>query len=92
MLWRKKMPAIMQYKALLTIDLLLNAAASKPLSPDLNLIGETPVQSDSRAPELTGNWQKRENTEHRDIDEDLEIHELMEDIKRYIRSIDISSL
>ena len=82
----------MQYEPLFTNDLLLNPAESGTLPHGLHLIGETPVQSDSRSPELTGSWQKRENTEHGDIEEDFKIHELMEDVKRYIRSIDISSL
>jgi len=86
------MAEIMEYMVLFTTDLLLNPTESGTLPDGLHLMGEAAVQSDSRSPELTGNWKKRENTEHRDIEEDLEIHELMEDIKRYIRSIDITSL
>ncbi|NIQ87916.1 MAG: hypothetical protein GWN93_02025 [Deltaproteobacteria bacterium] len=48
--------------------------------------------AESRSPQLTGNWQKRENTDHSEVEEDVRLHELMEDIKRYIRSIDVNTL
>jgi hypothetical protein len=41
---------------------------------------------------LAGTWEKRENTEQNDTDEDLRLNDLMEDIKRYIRSIDVGNL
>jgi hypothetical protein len=41
---------------------------------------------------LAGNWNKRENSDHSDVEEDVRLHEVMEDIKRYIRSIDVNTL
>ena len=63
-----------------------------PLSHGFHLAGEKVAHSESRSPQLAGNWHKRENTDHADVEEDLRLHELMEDIKRYIRSIDVSTL
>ena len=86
------MPAIQEEKVLLTSELLNNPTESKPLSPEFNLAEETAGHSDSQSPRLTGNWQKRENTEHSDSEDDIKLHELMEAVKRYIRSIDVSNL
>ena len=76
----------------LAIELLLSLKESEPLSHGFHLIGETAAQPDTQSPRLTGDWQKRENTEHSDTEDDVKLHELMEDIKRYIRSIDVSNL
>ncbi len=67
----------------------IDSMQSGPLSPDFHLAEGRPNHSE---PQLTGNWQKRENTERSDVDEDRELHQLMEDIKSYIRSIDIGNL
>ena len=85
------MPAIL-HMIKLTHGLLLNPAESKPLSHGLNLLEEAPSQPDARSQRLSENWQERKNTEHRDSEEEGKNHELMENIKRYIRSIDISNL
>jgi hypothetical protein len=71
---------------------LLNMMRSSPVSQGFQLAGEKVGHSESRAPQLTGNWHKRENTGHSDVEEDLRLHKLMEDIKRYIRSIDVTTL
>ena len=63
-----------------------------PLSHGLNLASETVGHTESRSPQLAGNWHKRENTDHSEVEEDVRLHELMEDIKRYIRSIDVNAL
>jgi hypothetical protein len=86
------MPAIIQKNGVLILDLLVNPMQSRPLSHSFHLAGEKASHSESQSPQLTGNWRKRENTEHSDADEDVQLHKLMEDIKRYIRSIDISNL
>ena len=86
------MPAILEEKSLPTSELLNNPTEPKPLSPEFHLAEETAGHSDSQSPRLTGNWQKRENTEHSITEDDVKLHRLMEDIKRYIRSIDISNL
>jgi hypothetical protein len=70
----------------------LDSMQSGPLSPDFHLAEGRPSHSEPQSPQLTGNWQKREHTERSDVDEDRELHQLMEDIKSYIRSIDIGSL
>ncbi len=86
------MPAITQENAAMTHELLSEPMQLRPLTHGFHLAGEKKSHSETESPQLTGNWQKQENTEHSDADEDVQLHELMEDIKRYIRSIDISSL
>lgn len=86
------MPAILQEELLLTTELFLNNTELRPFEPNYHLSGEITGQPDSQSPQLTGNWQKRENSEHRDTEDDVKLQELMEEIKRYIRSIDISNL
>ncbi len=86
------MPAISHVEILPTTERLVMLMESEPLSQGFHLPRETAGQSDSQSPELTGNWQKRENTEHSDSEDDIKLHELMEAVKRYIRSIDVSNL
>ena len=69
-----------------------NSMQTTPLSHVFNLAEEKQSHLEPQSPQLADNWQKRENTEQIDAKEDLELHKLMEDIKRYIRSIDISNL
>jgi hypothetical protein len=71
---------------------LFNPMRSSPLSHGLDLAREKVGQSESRSPQLAGNWHKRENSDHREVEEKFRLHELMEDIKRYIRSIDVNTL
>ena len=71
---------------------LFNLMRFSPLSHGLNLASETVGHTDSRSPQLAGNWHKRENSDHSEEEEDVRLHELMEDIKRYIRSIDVNTL
>ena len=71
---------------------LFNPMRSSPLSHGFQLSRERVDHSESRSPQLAGNWNKRENTDHSDGEEDVRLHELMEDIKRYIRSIDVNTL
>ena len=84
------MPANLSEYGVLRHDVCLDPVQSDPLSPHFHLAGGS--HSGPRSPQVTGNWQKRENTERPEADEDLELHRLMEDIKRYIRSIDIGNL
>jgi hypothetical protein len=71
---------------------LLNPLNSNPFSHGFYLSGESASHSESEQHDLTNTWKDSENTEHSDADEDIMLHEFMEDIKRYIRSIDISDL
>jgi len=86
------MSTSLQDKVRFTLELWLNPTGSNPLSHGFHLTREAAAQSDSRSPQLTGKWQEGENTEHSDTEGDVRLHELMEDIKRYIRSIDIGDL
>lgn len=86
------MSANLQDKVRFTLDMWLNPTGSDPWPHGLHLTREAAGQPDSRSPKLTNKWQERENTEHSDTEDDVKLHELMEDIKRYIRSIDISNL
>jgi hypothetical protein len=75
----------------------IDAAALIPVQPNpfaqgFHLNGETISHSESTSPKLTRSWEDQENKKPGDTDEDVELHQLMEDIKRYIRSIDISDL
>ncbi|MGD8434930.1 MAG: hypothetical protein PVI73_12520 [Syntrophobacterales bacterium] len=65
---------------------------ASPLSHGFHLASEQVGHAESRSPQLAGNWHKRENTDHSEVEEDVRLHELMEDIKRYIRSIDVNTL
>jgi len=71
---------------------LVNPLNSNPLSHGFHLAGESASHSGSEQHDLTNTWKDPENTEHNDADEDIRLHEFMEDIKRYIRSIDIGDL
>ena len=73
-------------------ELLSNLMQSSPLPPGLHLAREKVDHSESRSAQLAGNWHKSENADHSDAEEDVRLHELMEDIKRYIRSIDVTTL
>ena len=70
----------------------LDVMQAIPWSPEFQLAEGRTSHSEPQSPQLTGNRQKRENTERSDVDEDRELHQLMEDIKSYIRSIDIGNL
>ena len=86
-----EMPAVLHI-IVVSHGQLLNPAELKPLSHGLSLLEEAPSQPDTRSQRLSENWQERKNTEHRDSEEEGNNHKLMEDVKRYIRSIDISNL
>jgi hypothetical protein len=73
-------------------ELIFNPMRFSPLSHGFHVAREKVGHSESRSPQLAGNWHKRENTDHSDVEEDVRLHELMEDIKRYIRSIDVNTL
>lgn len=73
-------------------ELLFKLMRASPLSDSFHLAREKVGRSESRSPQLAGNWHKRENTDQSDVEEDVRLHELMEDIKRYIRSIDVNTL
>jgi hypothetical protein len=72
--------------------LVFNPMLSSPLSHGFHVAREKVGHSESRSSQLDGNWHRRENTDHSDVEEDVRLHELMEDIKRYIRSIDVNAL
>jgi hypothetical protein len=73
-------------------EMLFSLMRFSPLSHGFHLAREKVGDSESRSPQLAGNWHKRENTDHSDVEEDVRLHELMEDVKRYIRSIDVTTL
>jgi len=73
-------------------EMLLNPIQSGPFAHGFNLASESQSHSESQSPELASTWDNHENTKPGDTDEDLELRQLMEDVKRYIRSIDISNL
>jgi len=77
---------------LATHEVLLSPMHSTPFAHGFYLSSETTGHSESKSSELTNTWEEYENKKRGDNDEDLELHRLMEDIKRYIRSIDVSNL
>ena len=86
------MPAISQRHNIELNEILLNPIESSPFAHGFNLASESQSYSESQSPELAGSWDNHDNTKPGDTDEDHELHQLMEDVKRYIRSIDISNL
>jgi hypothetical protein len=72
--------------------MLINLMQSSPFAHGFSLANDTHSYSQSQSQELASTWDSHENTKPADTDEDLELNQLMEDIKRYIRSIDISNL
>jgi len=86
------MAAIMERYNIAIDEVLLNPMQSTPFAHGFHLASQTPSHSESQSPELTSTWEKHENTKAADTDEDHELHQLMEDVKRYIRNIDISNL
>jgi hypothetical protein len=87
------MNAVLEVMAPCNIELNLTPMVSGNWSPDFQLAGENPGESKSSAPpQVTGNWQKQEDTETRDLVDDGHLSEFMEEIKRYIRNIDVSNL
>jgi hypothetical protein len=71
---------------------LLNPIQSTPLAHGFSLVNETVRHSESKSPELASTWEDHENEKPARGDEEHDLRQLMEDIKRYIRSIDISNL
>ena len=71
---------------------MLSPMQSTPFANGFHLSSETIGYSESKSSELANTWEEHENKKRSDNDEDLELHRLMEDIKRYIRSIDVSNL
>lgn len=86
------MTIILAWYSTATGKTLSNFGQSTPFAHGFHLAGEAPSHSGSKSPELTSTWEEQENTKPADKGEDLELHQLMEDIKRYIRSIDIGNL
>ena len=84
------MPNIRKESADWTVEFILASFEPWALSPDYQLAGKDTPQSESHS-QIAGKWEKSDNTEQGNND-DVQLHELMENIKRYIRSIDISNL
>ncbi|UCG13007.1 MAG: hypothetical protein JSU72_00465 [Deltaproteobacteria bacterium] len=72
--------------------LLLTAIESKPWSHGYRLAEEKASRVESQPQQLGENWLERDDTERREAEENRHIHDLMENIKRYIRNIDINNL
>jgi hypothetical protein len=70
-------------------QVLLNHVNSNQFSHKFDLAG---ASGKSESPKLANTWKDRDNTEQSNPDDDARLQEFMEDIKRYIRSIDISNL
>lgn len=80
------------YRDGLSMYELLFKTRTRPLSHGFYLATDKASHAESRSPQLAGNLHRSENTDHSDVEEDIRLHELMEDIKRYIRSIDVNAL
>ena len=86
------MAAILERYEITKSEPLMFTEQSSPFSHGFHLASEGVSHSESSPSELTTTWEKRENVEQSDTDEDLRLNDLMEDIKRYIRSIDVGNL
>jgi hypothetical protein len=71
---------------------LLTPVQSTPLTEGFYMSSDPASQSEATSPDLSHTWEEHENKKPADTDEDLELRQFMEDIKRYIRSIDIGNL
>ena len=86
------MPAISNQKAMRTLHLLFAPLGSGPPTHAFHPTGDTAGHTESQSPQLPNSWEKQESTERHDTEDDAQLHELMEDIKRYIRNIDVGNL
>ena len=86
------MTIVLERYSTATVKELLNPIQSTPFAHGFYPAGETSSQLESKTPELASTWEENENKKPANGDEDLELRQLMEDIKRYIRSIDIGNL
>ena len=86
------MPENSQKYRELRIGAYFNSMQTTPLAQLLHLAEEKRSHSEPQSSHFTDTWEKRGSTEQSDAVDDLELHKLMEDIKRYIRSIDVSNL
>jgi hypothetical protein len=86
------MTIVLERYSTATVRELLDPLQSTPFAPGFSLANETIRHSESKSPELASTWEERDNNKSGNGDDDLELRQLMEDIKRYIRSIDISNL
>ena len=89
--WRRTMRSIHEMMSRIP-QLLVTVTKSKPLTQSFRLDGEKTSRPESEPPQWNGNWQKQENAEQHDAEKDAYLHELMENVKRYIRKIDVSRL
>ena len=86
------MTIVLERYSTATVRELLIPLQSNPFTHGFYPASETASHSESKSPELTSTWEEQENKKPASGDEEQEIRQLMEDIKRYIRSIDISNL
>ncbi|MFP3870505.1 MAG: hypothetical protein ACLFVT_06455 [Syntrophobacteria bacterium] len=86
------MPGILREKVVLLAMPFFNYGNATPLTQDLYLAGESSGQTDSRPQQLSGNWTEQEDAKHHNQEEDPELEQLMENVKRYIRNIDVNKL
>jgi len=86
------MTIVLERYSTATVRELLNPIQSTPFVHGFYPDSETTSHSESKSPELTSTWEERENKNSANGEEERELRQLMEDIKRYIRSIDIGNL
>ena len=86
------MTIVLERYSTATVRELLIPIQSTPFAHGFYPDSETTSHSESKSPELTSTWEEKENQKPANGDEGHELRQLMEDIKRYIRSIDIGNL
>ena len=70
----------------------VNQRDTDPWAAGFHLEADGAEQTESPSSPLIGAWREPKDTEHFDTEEEIQVRELMESVKRYIRNIDISEL
>jgi hypothetical protein len=63
-----------------------------PLHPPLSMEAESEIPLDSDESAVSPPWQEADKRDHADGEPDFHLPKIMEDVMRYIRSIDVNSL
>ena len=86
------MPEVLRGKEPRIFKVIFNPIESGPFSDGFQMSEGDRSQSESHPPKIHGTWREREEAEHHDAEKDIQLRQFMENVKRYIRNIDISSL
>jgi hypothetical protein len=75
-----------------TSRLLFGSRDPLPLHPSFSLKAESEISSDLDESAVSGPWRGDDKGDHREGEVDPRVPKIMEDVMRYIRSIDVNTL